>query len=156
MITGNIAHLGSRHHYPAKIYHWLYYISQLDLAEMDLGRYELDDNGTYMILMDISPSSLAERPSEVHAKYIDIQLSLDGGESFGFAPDDGSNLVVDDKLEAEDYCLFKGLRNEKVVESISGDFFVFFPEDVHRAAFASKNGKGSVRRLVVKVPEASL
>lgn len=150
MIYGNLQRLGASYEYPGKLYQILTTLQQMDFNQMEFGSTPLDDAGTVLNYMPIAPANIDEALSEIHRQYLDIQVSVDGNEVFGFSPDTHSNPVVDDRLDSDDIRLFSSMQHEARIEAQPLDFFIFFPNDVHHGCYMPKEGEG--RRAVVKVP----
>lgn len=150
MIYGNLQRLGASYEYPQKLYELLIYLRQQDFNQIPFGSIKLDELGTILNYMPIEPANIDEALSEIHSKYLDIQVSVDGNEIFGFAPNTHDNPIVEDRLDNDDICLFSKMNYEVRIEAQPFDFFVFFPNDVHHGCYTQACGQG--RRVVVKVP----
>ncbi|MCW6682638.1 YhcH/YjgK/YiaL family protein [Aerococcaceae bacterium NML160702] len=150
MIYGNLQRLGASYEYPQKLYELLTYLQQQDFNQIPFGSVNLDDSGTVLNYMPIDPANIDEALSEIHRKYLDIQVSIDGNEIFGFASNTHDNPIVEDRLDSDDICLFSKMKHEVRIEAQPLDFFIFFPNDVHHGCYTQSHGQG--RRVVVKVP----
>lgn len=116
-----------------------------DLATLADGRYELEGDQLFVLVMTADGRGQQGAKLEVHRRYIDIQVVLTGEDTMGWSPLAGcrDSLGFD---EAKDVGFFGG-SPEAWLRVGPGRFAVFWPEDVH----APLAGTGSVRKAVVKV-----
>ncbi|MDO4432946.1 MAG: YhcH/YjgK/YiaL family protein [Aerococcaceae bacterium] len=154
MIYGNLKALGASYEYPRNIYEVLTYLQQQDFDTMPFGAVEYDDNGTRILYMEIPHANIDETVCEIHQDYLDIQVSVDGHEVYGFAPNFQTNPVVDNRLETDDICLFSAMNQEVRIHAKPLDFFIFFPNDVHHGCNLMTDKPA--RRVVVKMPVSVL
>ena len=122
------------------------YVKSHDLLNAPLGRIELQ--GDDLFINNVNPECVpADRQVlEVHHKYIDIHILLEGEETIGWkAIDDCANLTkaydeaADCALYAEPASVYATLH--------PGQFMVVWPEDPHAPVI----GSGKIRKLIVKV-----
>ncbi len=150
MIYGNIGNLGVTSVYKEKIVKALEYLKDRDFLSMETGTYEIEGKDLFAQVMDITGETIDKKRPEVHKKYIDLQFSPEGEELFGFATDTGSNELDEDLFDSKDIKFYKNMENEKFIKSNPGDFFIFFPWDVHRPGCVEK-GSRKIRKVVVKI-----
>lgn len=123
------------------------YINQNDLANAADGKSDIAE-GLKAIISNATgktkEASLAK--FECHNKNIDIQLCVQGLETFGWkprekcvTPNSDYNAEKDVQLYLDDADTFFQITN--------GQFAIFFPEDVH----APMIGEGTIKKLVIKV-----
>lgn len=122
------------------------YIKQCDLQNIEPGRYEIEDGSAFMMVSynDLRPA--AEAPLEAHNEYIDIQLILQGSETFGWADRSGCSSPRG-KIDLEKDILFFDDEPTTYFTLNPGEFAVFFPGDAH----APLVGEGRVKKCVIKV-----
>lgn len=150
MIYGNVNYLGGKYEYPAKIYEMLQYLKNGDISNMPLGIQEIEGRAVYIEVIEVEKMTWKQRCAETHQKYIDIQFSVNGKERYGFAPEYGKNKLVEDVLKERDILFFEAIENEKYIDSNPGDFFVFFPNDVHRSIYKYGN-EHKLRKAIIKI-----
>lgn len=113
------------------------------------GRYEIDGDKIYALVMTYSTKSAEEAKFEAHKKYIDVQLLLDGIEFLDVTQD--RNLDVEMAYSDEkDAALFKAPAEMTSVLLEPGNFAVLYPDDIHRPCRKVKDAK-QVRKMVIKV-----
>lgn len=89
---------------------------------------------------------------EAHNRYIDVQMSLSGGEGVDWFP--RSSLKATGPFdEANDVILFKRPSGHAAarIENRPGVFTVLFPEDAHMAQQVLDGSAAEVLKVVVKV-----
>lgn len=150
MIYGNINNLGKLSVYPEKVQKALQYILINDFTKMEPGKYELEGKDLFVQVSDSNADIISNKRPEVHNKYLDLQFTPNGEEIFGFAADTGNNEVDEDLFDVKDVKFYKSVENEIFIKTNPGDFFVFFPWDVHRPACV-ENGPKKIRKVVVKI-----
>ena len=122
------------------------YIKSHDLLAMPLGRIELD--GDRLFINNVE-SELVEKDNqiiEVHRRYIDIHVPLDGEETIGWKP--LADLSVVDKAydDEADFTTFAESASAYLTLK-PGQFLVAWPEDGHAPII----GRGRLRKAIVKI-----
>lgn len=116
------------------------------------GRYEVDGNRVYALLMTVATKGAAELRLEAHRRYADIQVGISGGEWI-LCRDVRGLRSAEAYSQEKDIEFFQDGTGAHRVELGSGIAAVFFPEDAHKPCVAPGEA-GSVRKLVVKVAVA--
>ena len=113
------------------------------------GKYEIDGDNIYAMVMTYDTREAEELKFEAHKKYIDVQLLLKGSELLNVSLD--HNLEVDTPYaEQKDVVLFKAPRYSTAVLLEPGNFTVLYPDDRHQPGCRVAE-VASVRKMVVKV-----
>lgn len=150
MIYGNLDNFGGPNAYPKTIYMVLEYLKNKDFNNMKPGKYEIEGKDIYFLITDTETDIIEKKKAESHVKYIDIQLSPNGGELMGYAVDKGNNEIIENNLKEKDVLKYSIVENEKFTKMNSNDFFIFYPWDIHRPGCA--DGKPcDLRKVVAKV-----
>lgn len=149
MITGNIHHLELTPYLPAQLLAAIEYVKQHITPETPLGKHDINGNEAFVIVSNDSTEPTAQRRAEYHARYLDIQIILDGVEGMTF-----SNLPAGkpdtDWLADKDIAFLAEGGQEKQVVLQAGDFVVFYPGEVHKPLCAVGE-PARVRKAVVKI-----
>ena len=115
-----------------------------ELAELPLGRTEVDGDNVFINVMDarLSPDSTR---LEYHRAYADLQLDLTGGEGWGYTNLPGQ---PDGEFEGDiGFCT----SPDAVTGSLGqGRFVLFFPGELHKPGVA-RPGCTQVRKAVIKI-----
>lgn len=123
------------------------YIASHDLAAMECGRHDIDGDNIFVNVQELDLRPESEACLELHRKYIDIQLLLEGpDEIFGW-----SEKIDCVKPEAE-FDVEKDVQFFTDVPQCfysvkKGQFSILFPEDGH----APMLGKGHVKKCIFKI-----
>lgn len=135
--------------YPDAIQTALNWLRDHDLANMDVGTYEIQGRSLYVNLQESSTKPAEDCFPERHDKYLDIQYIVSGAERMGYVPYTGKEAVM---LEAKDHdvTLYKDLDGETFVEVWPGCYCIFFSSDIHRPGCAIGE-PAPVRKAVVKI-----
>ncbi|EOX1813625.1 YhcH/YjgK/YiaL family protein [Vibrio cholerae] len=117
------------------------------------GKHELQGESAFFLVMEDHTQPLALRRSECHARYLDVQILLQGRERFGYslAPFNG---LDEDWLATRDVAFSAQLVEECFVDLAAGDFIVFYPGQPHRPLIAVEGEGEPVRKVVIKVDRA--
>jgi len=83
---------------------------------------------------------------ECHNKNIDIQLCINGVETFGWKSRQSCTLSNGDYNEEKDVQFYNDAP-DTFFQLTNNQFAIFFPEDVH----APMIGDGAIKKLVIKV-----
>lgn len=116
-----------------------------DIAE---GKIELDGDNLFIGVDKYQSKDINATRYEAHKNYIDIQYVISGEEQIGV-----TNLNSSELLEAyneEKDVAFYSSEKGKYLHAHPGNFFVFFPEDVHRPGIKISD-KIPIKKLVVKL-----
>lgn len=124
------------------------YIEQTDLQNIPLGKYAVDGSDIRAIFSNdmgvTAAASCAE--FECHNQHIDIQLIINGTETFGWKPRESCVLPNGDYNPEKDLQIFKDAP-DMFFKLTNGQFVILFPEDVH----APMIGEDHIKKLVMKV-----
>ena len=135
MVIDTLAQLESYAALDARFGETARFIEKCRTENLPAGRYELDGDRLYAMVMDYVPEEKAEPLYETHDKYVDIQCMLEGSEYQWYAP--------------------RGELKEKIAynaekDITEGSFAVYFPQDGHLPGMAD-GSCGKCRRIVVKL-----
>ncbi len=122
------------------------YVKSHDLLAAPLGRIELDGDNLFINNDNPTLRTRKEQIIEVHQRYLDVHIPLDGPEVIGWSP------LCDLKEERQAYsaekdCALYADRPSTYVTVYPGQFLIVYPEDGHAPII----GEGTRRKLCVKV-----
>lgn len=122
------------------------YVKTHDLLHAPLGRIEID--GDRLFINNVEPECVAAEKQvlEVHRRYIDVHILLEGAETIGWKTLADVRKEVKAYSEEEDCALYADVPAASV-SLLPGQFVIVFPEDPH----APLIGEGKVRKLIAKV-----
>ena len=122
------------------------YLLSTDLASLPDGRNEIDGDEIFLMMNRRALKHPEDAPMEVHNKYIDIQLVIEGTEIFGWA--DRAELTrPQSEFNEEKDCQFFDDTPSLFYTVHDGQMSIFFPQDGH----APMIGEGEIVKCIVKV-----
>ena len=124
------------------------YISKQNLTSLETGKFEIDGQHLKAIVSDKPGVTAAESIAkfECHNKHIDIQVCISGRETIGWKPR-ASCVDQSGEYNEEKDVVFYNDAPDTYFELTSGQFAIFYPEDVH----APMIGESMIKKLVIKV-----
>ena len=122
------------------------WLANHDLAALPLGCTEIDGRRVYVNVMDAALRPAEGAEFEYHRLYADLQINLEGSESWGWASDAQGDKPFDEQADCgfaagPEHC--SGLLGE-------GRFVLFLPGEYHKPSCISSRSS-SVRKAVVKI-----
>lgn len=132
----------------SKISEAISYLANQDLANMPVGKYQVDDNFYYMV-QEYTTRGEADCRLESHQNYIDIQMIISGRERIdcvsvgGLTVKEAYNLDSDVAFWNEPSDMMRCVLN-------AGSYAVLFPSDAHKPCIAVEAPE-HVRKVVAKV-----
>ena len=122
------------------------FLTGTDLQSLPPGRHEIDGERLYVSVEHVSGRGHEGSRLEVHRKYIDIQVTIDGVEEIGWMALGDCRNLSGPFLTDKDVGFFDD-RPLTWVAVTPGQFAVFFPDDAH----APLAGRGPIKKAIVKV-----
>ena len=125
------------------------YIAATDLAGIEIGKYDIAE-GLKAIFSEKPGMSAAESITkfECHDKNIDVQLCIRGKETIGWKPRQSCTAPKGEYNPEKDVRFFNDVP-DMYFQLASGQFAIFYPEDVHAPMIAVDDD--AIRKLVIKV-----
>ena len=120
-----------------------------DLERIDAKRYEIDGSDVFAAVSEYMTKNDEDARYEAHLKYVDIQYVINGKELIGLAPMSEKGEILEHYNEANDI-IFLTVSRFRNIEATTENFFVFFPDDIHRPGLKDGDTR-MVRKIVVKV-----
>ena len=122
------------------------YLQSTDLSQLEVGEYCIKGRDIFAIVNDYALKPETEGRLEAHRDYIDIQFLAKGGESIGYAPFAGQQMISDYNADG-DYAFYAG--SSSLIRLEQGMFAMFFPEELHMPGIGDPEAR--VRKVVVKI-----
>lgn len=124
------------------------FLKEEGLSEKELGKYELDGNGTYANIEEYTTKDSAH--FEAHRKYIDIQYLVKGKEYIRISSMENITKEVSLYSEERDIEFFD--KDEYTEHLLDGsNFIVLFPHQAHMPCMKVDSNM-YVKKVVVKIP----
>ncbi|RYD55976.1 MAG: DUF386 domain-containing protein [Sphingobacteriales bacterium] len=126
------------------------YVLSQSSEQFKSGSIQIDGDKLKAIAIEANGSSSEEslKGFECHDRYIDIQVSLSGNETYAWKPREHCEHPQALYDEKRDVTFFNDAP-DTFFNLQAGQFAIFFPQDVHTAMI---NAEGqSIRKIVMKV-----
>jgi biofilm protein TabA len=122
------------------------FLQHTDLLALAPGRHVIDGDRIYLSIDHKDGRGREGARIEAHRRYIDIQLTLEGGEEIGWMPLAACRQPTGPYDQQKDIAFFFD-RPDTWIQVPAGRFAVFFPDDAH----APLAGHGLLKKAIVKV-----
>lgn len=122
------------------------YVKSHNLLDAPLGRIEVEGDALFINNGNPECVKTEKQVLEVHRKYIDIHVLLEGEETVGWKPLSDCRNETKPYNEDEDCALY----DEQVATYFKmqpGQILIVWPEDAHAPVI----GEGKIRKLIIKV-----
>ncbi|WP_461216031.1 NanQ anomerase/TabA/YiaL family protein [Lacticaseibacillus sp. GG6-2] len=128
------------------------YIETNDLKQLSEGRYDVGENGAFILIQKYQTRDEQDCKYESHRKYIDFQLILSGQELMRVK--EIGEMVLSEDHFAESDAGFYELPTTEVIEKTfnTGEYAVFFPGDVHQPCVKTDGKSSNVIKACIKIP----
>lgn len=123
------------------------YIRETDFNALEPGKYVIEHDNLFSILMEYDTKDIKDCQLEAHRKYIDVQYMISGSELVGVTPY-VSQAVTKAYSDEDDYALFAG--DPSLIRFEAGQFAIFFPGDLHMPGLKITES-AKVKKAVLKV-----
>ena len=128
------------------------FLKRPDLAQLPVGRYDIDGSRCWANVQEAVLAPLAERRLEAHRRFIDIQAPVTGPETIGIAEVDAAALEL--PFDVENDCVLYASPSRPITLN-PGDFAIFFPPlGAHAPCCRADGGPERIKKVVVKVAAA--
>ena len=104
------------------------FIRNNDLNTLEAGKHEIKGKDLFVNITTAKGKTPDEAVLETHVKMIDIQIPLDGPETYGYTP--LCHLPETPYNAEKDITKYEGLA-ESFIDCQPGMFAIFFPQDGH-------------------------
>lgn len=119
-----------------------------DFAKLADGKHPIDGELIHAIVESGTTAAPAARKFESHRRYLDIQLSLAGGERMGWCPAAG---VQPGEQAGPDLWFHPEPKASQSVSVPPGTFAIFAPMEAHKPCCVLADRPAAFRKCVVKV-----
>ncbi len=146
MIQTNISDAGRYYGIHPRLRQLFEYLQSHDLMDMPLGRITIDGDDLFINNVESELLPHQAQKLEVHRRYIDVHIPLNGAEIVGWSPLNA--LGESDKPfdEDKDFALFSQLA-QAYTNIVPGQCLIAFPEDAHAPII----GYGKLRKAIAKI-----
>lgn len=122
------------------------YVKSHNLLDAPLGRIEVEGDALFINNSNPECVKVEKQVLEVHRKYIDIHVLLEGEETVGWKPLSDCRNETKPYNEDEDCALYDE-QAATYFKMQPGQILIVWPEDAHAPVI----GEGKIRKLIIKV-----
>ena len=122
------------------------YINFHNINDLPIGHHQIDGEDLYVNIVDSQMKTQGQARYEVHNNYIDIQIPLSKGETFGVKPRSECKEPDGEFDKEKDIMFFKD-PVDQTVNVAAGEIIVFAPDTAH----APLIGEGTIHKAIFKV-----
>ena len=122
------------------------YIEAHDILSAPQGIIEIQGRDLFLNNYSPEPATCDTAPLEVHQKYIDIQVLLEGSETMGWTPAEEITEWRGEYDEQKDV-RFSYQRAQTFFTIKPGQLAIFYPEDGHAPGISD----GPIRKFIAKI-----
>jgi YhcH/YjgK/YiaL family protein len=122
------------------------FLRRTNPATLAPGRHVLDADRLYVSVDHKEGRGREGARLEAHRRYIDIQVTIEGGEEIGWMPLSMCRTPAETFDEIRDICFYDD-RPDTWLSVLPGRFAIFYPDDAH----APLAGRGLLKKAIVKV-----
>ncbi|MCU6668714.1 YhcH/YjgK/YiaL family protein [Enterobacteriaceae bacterium H4N4] len=119
------------------------------IADKEPGSYPLEGETLFVNVMQFDTQRAEDKRAELHRRYIDIQIVLEGEELIYYGLT-GSARECDEWHEQEDYQLCERIENQQALTMTPGMFAIFMPGEPHKPGCYSAQ-PGRLKKAVIKL-----
>lgn len=131
--------------------HWqqaFQFLKSANLKELPIGKQELEGEHLFVSVAEYYGKQKPDALYEAHKKYIDIQYIIEGEEIIGLTTLD--KVTIKEAYDEEKDITFFDFDGGDYLQATPKNFFLFFPEDVHRPSITTGDSI-LIKKIVVKI-----
>lgn len=122
------------------------FLRTADIASLEPGRHDIDGDNLFVNVSQLELRPLDAAHLEAHNRYIDVQVVVEGEETFGWSERKDCRKP-EGEFDTERDILFFSDMPQTFYTMRQGQFTILYPEDAH----APMLGEGKVKKLIFKV-----
>lgn len=131
--------------------HWdqaFHFLKTADLKNLPEGKQELEGKHLFVSVANYFGKAKPDALYESHKNYIDIQYVAEGEELIGLSTLD--KMKIRDAYDTEKDIAFYDFDGGEYLKATPDNFFLFFPEDMHRPSISTGDSI-PIKKIVVKI-----
>lgn len=150
MFVGKLSHLEFTQTLTPKLKEIISTVKNKLSSPIDDGTYKLDGDNVFFIVVNDHTQLQEIRRAECHRRYLDVQILLEGHETFGYSVEPFVALD-DDLLDEKDLAFSTQLKKEHYADLSAGDFIIFAANQPHKPLIATNRKPMPVRKAIIKI-----
>lgn len=149
MYRGNLFSLENYRNIPFKLVDIIQVVKRKIQANSEVGTYSVIGDDVFYSIVEDKKKHILESRAELHDKYINVQIVLEGKERFGYSLTP-FNSIDEDYIDDKDVAFSSDINDEQFVTLNKDDFIIFDTKQPHRPLVAVSNPE-PVKKAVVKI-----
>ena len=117
-----------------------------DLSALEAGKHLIKENDLFVNIQEAKGRTKEAAVLETHVKMIDIQVPIDGEETFGYTP--LCDLPAFEYNAEKDITKYGDTPSQTYVTVKPGQMIIFFPQDGHAPCITDKS---EIKKAIFKV-----
>lgn len=122
------------------------FLAENDLNALEMGKHEIEGKDLFVNIQMAKGRAREAATLETHINMIDIQIPLDGEETFGYTP--LGDLPAFDYNAEKDITKYGDTMAQTYVTLKPGQMGIFFPQDGHAPCISDK---AEIKKAIFKV-----
>ena len=123
------------------------FLEENDLASLEVGKHEIKGKDLFVNIINQKGKMPDEAVMETHRKMLDIQIPIDGEETYGYLPLE--DITVEAEYNAEkDVTKYPDRPSSTYATCRPGMMAIFFPQDGHTPCISTEE---TFKKAVFKV-----
>ena len=124
------------------------FLQEKDLMNLAPGRYEIDGDKLYAIVLEYLSKNKEDTNFEAHKRYADIQYVIKGEELIGVTDLSTTTELI--PYDTEKDIAFFTTNDDEYKLATKDNYFIFFPQNSHRPSIKVEENS-DVKKIVLKV-----
>lgn len=121
------------------------FIKTHDFDKLEMGKLQIKGDDLYVMNLNVDGTNHTQ-PLEMHKKYIDVHIVLNGEEEIGWKSTDKIDHYLSDYNNEND-CALSNENPSFFIKLHPEEYAIMFPEDAHAPAISD----GKIRKLIGKI-----
>jgi len=156
MVTGFITRWAEeKKYFPASFSKAMAFIEGCAPAAIEPGRHPIDGENIYALVQRATTEAAVARPFEIHRRYIDIQVLLQGREMQGYHPLPPVDAPMKDEMAEKDVALYPHPAGAQYLTLAPMQYVIYFPGEQHSPNCAVQ-GPENIFKIVLKLRADSI
>lgn len=126
------------------------FIKEAVAQDLPEGKYEIEGKELYASIQEYNTKNAEDCKSEGHRNYIDIQYIVSGVEAMETF-DISKAVIKSEYNDVKDVEFYEHCPMAATVVAETGEYAIFFPNDIHRPGMAYNKKNAPLKKIVVKV-----
>lgn len=124
-------------------------IKKIIEEKTEVGKYIVEEDTYFYMVQEYEAKELEDAKYEVHDKFIDIQVILEGEEEIRFDVEENLKPGLEPKGDNRYFKIYSDSCDISVLSA--GEFAIIFPGEPHAPGIKHFDDKKNIRKIVFKI-----